>query len=112
MDIIIRGKVGVWLYGHQFNQRLMETGQKHLDVLTVDWLDPSAYVAWVGARFSQFAEVRALVAADKPSKELLEAVSDRIELTREDVEDLLQRQIPGDAQTELRADNQSQGRRR
>lgn len=49
MDILIRSKPGVVLYGHQ-----------------------------------------------------LEAVSDRIELTRDDVEDLLQRQIPGDAQTELR----------
>jgi hypothetical protein len=102
MDILIRSKPGVVLYGHQFHQRFVETRQKHLGVLTVDQLDPSVYVAWVGARFSHFAEVRALVAADKPSKKLLEAVSDRIELTREDVEDLLQRQIPGDAQTEFR----------
>jgi hypothetical protein len=87
MDLIIRDDEGHILYGHQTLRRIIQTG-KGMDYSESEGITAECYLAYIHAKFPDLKEVRALRDSGMIDADLLEAVSDRIELTTEDVENM------------------------
>jgi hypothetical protein len=84
MHLIIQDDEGQIIYGHEVLKRISQTGMT-LEVNIVRGIVPECFVTYVGKRFPDVKEVRDLVASNEFNRELLEAVSDRIELGVADV---------------------------
>jgi|SRR5450631_1183584 hypothetical protein len=84
MSLVIQDDEGQIIYGHEVLKRISQTGMT-LEVNIVRGIVPKCFVTCVGKRFPDVKEVRDLVASNEFNRELLEAVSDRIELGVADV---------------------------
>jgi hypothetical protein len=83
--IILDAETGGILYGHQLARRIISRGVS-VEAQQAEGIEAEAYIAYVGHKFDYVKEVRALVESHAIDPELLEAVSDAIELNLDDVE--------------------------
>ena len=87
MNLIIRSNQGDLLYGHQFLKRMVDTGTRN-EVDVCEGIEPEIFFAYVGTKFPENRAVMALLGSETLESDLLEAVSDTIELTPEDVDNM------------------------
>jgi hypothetical protein len=88
MNLVIIDDKSRILYGHQLLKHSMETS-KPMEAYAVRGMSAECYILYVGRRFPDCKEVRELVASRGANGDLLEEVSDRIELTEEDAENMM-----------------------
>jgi len=87
MNLIIRSDQGDLLYGHQLLKRTIGTGQSS-EAEVCEGIEPEVFLAYVGTKFPENREVQALLGNETIESDLLEAVSDSIELTPEDADNM------------------------
>lgn len=85
MNLIIRDDEDRILYGHQLLRHIIATG-KNNEVLVCNGIEAEIFIAYVWTKFPENRAVEALHRCGEVDEELLEAVSDSIELTIEDME--------------------------
>jgi hypothetical protein len=83
MNLVIRDNEGRVLYGHQVLKRIVATG-KTIEAAYFEGIEADVFVAYVGTKFQENRYVQSLVRSGIVDRDLLEAVSDSIELTIED----------------------------
>ena len=83
MNLVIRDNEGRLLYGHQVLKRIVATG-KTIEAAYFEGIEADAFVAYVGTKFPENRYVQSLVRSGRVDRDLLEALSDSIELTIED----------------------------
>lgn len=84
MNLVIQDDEGQIIYGHEVLKRISRTGMT-LEVNIVRGIVPECFITYVGKRFPDVKEVRDLLASNEFNGELLEAVSNQIELGVADV---------------------------
>jgi hypothetical protein len=87
MNLIIRSNQGDLLYGHQLLKRIVDTETSN-EVEVCEGIEPEIYFAYVGTKFPENRAVTALLGSETLKSDLLEAVSDTIELTSQDVDNM------------------------
>ncbi len=85
MNLVIIDNEGRLLYGHQLLKRVLERNIP-VEALEVRRIIAEVYIVYVRERFGHIKEVKAMAASDQVDSELLEAVSDKIDLSHNDVE--------------------------
>jgi hypothetical protein len=83
MNLVIRDDEGRVLYGHQLLRRMVATG-KTMEVAFFEGVEAEVFIAYVERKFPENRYVQSLVRSGMVDRDLLEAVSDSIELTTED----------------------------
>lgn len=94
MNLVIQDDEGQIIYGHQVLKRISRTGMT-LEVNIVRGIAPECFITYVGKRFPDLKEVRDLLASNEFNDELLEAVSNQIELGVADVVSMFRSQSQG-----------------
>ena len=87
MNLIIRSNQGDLLYGHQLLKSIVDTGTSN-EVEVCKGIEPEIFFAYVGTKFPENRAVMALLGSETLDRDLLEAVSDTIELTPEDADNM------------------------
>lgn len=87
MNLIIRSDHGDLLYGHQLLKRIGDKGTGN-EVEICEGIEPEIFFAYVGTKFPENRAVMALLGSETLESDLLEAVSDTIELTPQDVDNM------------------------
>jgi hypothetical protein len=87
MNLIIRSNQGDLLYGHQLLKRIVDTETSN-EVAVCEGIEPEIFFAYVGTKFPENRAVTALLGSETLESDLLEAVSDTIELTPQDVDNM------------------------
>jgi hypothetical protein len=87
MNLIIRSDQGDLLYGHQFLRRIIDTGPSD-EIEVCEGIEPEVFFAYVGTKFPENRAVMTLLGNEAPDSDLLEAVSDSIKLTPQDVDNM------------------------
>ena len=79
MNLVIQDDEGQIIYGHEVLKRISRTG------MTLEVIVPECFITYVGKRFPDVKEARDLLASNEFNGQLLEAVSNQIELGVADV---------------------------
>jgi hypothetical protein len=87
-NLVIIDDEGRILYGHQLLKWVMERDSS-VKALEVRGITAECYIAYVQQRFGHVREVKAMAASGLVDCDLLEAVSDKIDLSHDDVEVML-----------------------
>jgi hypothetical protein len=87
MNMIIIDEEDRILYGHQLLKRITST-DKSMEVELTRGISAECYIAYVHGRFPDSKEVKALWNGNEVNCDRLEAVSDSIELTPDDVKNM------------------------
>jgi hypothetical protein len=88
VELIIRSDEGYLLYGHQLMKLISQSKKLPKQLMIEEGITPQAYVAYLRIRFGDVKEVKDLVASKIIKSDLLEAISDRIELPEDAVKEL------------------------
>jgi len=94
MNLVIIDNEGRLLYGHQLLKRVLERNIP-VEALEVRRIIAEVYIVYVRERFGHIKEVKAMAASDQVDSEMLEAVSDKIDLSHNDVEVMFAMQSQG-----------------
>jgi hypothetical protein len=96
MNLVIQDDEGQTIYGHKVLKRMARTGMT-LEVNIVRGIMPECFITYVSRRFPEVKEVRDLAGSNEINDKLLEAVSNRIELSLTDIVSMFssQSQIAG-----------------
>ena len=89
MNLIILDDESRLLYGHQLVNYSLRTSNP-LEAYAVRGVSAECYIVYVSKRFPDCKEVQELLDSRQVDTYLLEQVSDRIELTEEDGENIMQ----------------------
>jgi hypothetical protein len=87
MNLIIRSDQGDLLYGHQILKRIIDTEPSN-QIEVCEGIEPEVFFAYVGTKFPENRAVMALLGSETLESDLFEAVSDSIELTLQDVDNM------------------------
>jgi hypothetical protein len=85
MNVVIKDEDGHLLYGHQLLNQIIKT-KKGTQVYLLNNVPAEAYIVYISHRFPQCKEVQTLQASHMIDYQLLEAISDIIELSEDDCE--------------------------
>jgi hypothetical protein len=94
MNLVIQDDEGQIIYGHEVLKRISHTGMTP-EVSIVRGIVTECFITYVGKRFPDVKEVRDLLASNEFNGELLEAVSNRVELGVADIVAMFRSQSQG-----------------